>query len=118
MLHPEERHTSPDSCVWRMAVSRRRDRLSPARSVVGQFAKPGGDRSFPAGFGGWALLKLRSIERSLPLRWPQRGVPGGALETRHPGFGRVRHRGWLRLKSRSGTLSLPAPDADRDEDRA
>jgi hypothetical protein len=94
-------HTSPNACAEHTDHARlsARDRTSPARWVVGQLAKPGGDQSLPAWFGGRALLKLRPIERRLPLRWPQRSVPGGALETRHPGSRRMRHRGWLPFKN-------------------
>jgi hypothetical protein len=110
MSHPEERHTSPDPCARHAdyaTLGSRSHVARPARSVVGQLAKPGGDQSLPAGFGGRALLKPRPIERRLPLRWPQRSVPGGALETRHPGSRRMRHRGWLRFKNRSDTYRCP-----------
>jgi hypothetical protein len=110
MSHPDGRHTSPDPCAQHTDHARlsARDRTSPARSVVGQLAKPGGDQSLQAGFGGRAVLKLRRIERRLALCWPQRGVPGGALEPRHRQSGRMRHRGWLPYTNRSGTTAARA----------
>ncbi len=70
----------------------------------------------PAGFGERALLKPLPAERRLPLRWAQRSVPGGALET--AGLRRMRNGGWLPVQQPGGTLPRRAPDVNREEDRA
>ena len=75
--------TAPDP---QLATARR----AAAHSVVGQLAKPDRDQSLPPGVGEPALLKPRPTEPRSPLRRPQRGVPGGALETRRPGCRRRR----------------------------
>ena len=90
---------APDS---QLATARR----AAAHSVVGQLAKPDRDQSLPPGVGQPALLKPRPTEPRPPLRRPQRGVPGGALETRRPGC--RRRRSGRSMGHRGGSLQRPA----------
>ena len=80
----------------------------PRPSVVDERVKPCGNDSLPVSFDEGAALKPRPTERRLALRWPQRGVPRRALETRHRGSGRMKHR-WCLAFTRDGRRTHLCP---------